>query len=190
MTEDTGIFEALEERREREQGIYEGRTPDPPADPMEGIALESEKLTRNAASIKKLAAQTKQSMDALAASLATAELKEPKAQTKASAKYQAKAGYSTKSYKLNAEQSATADAFKAACEKTGTPQASMLAALMRQYLGDKPEAATPEAVTVEVVREVEKRVEMEKLVEVRVEVPVVQPCQCWWCRMKRKLGRA
>lgn len=55
----------------------------------------------------------------------------PNKQTIASAKYQKKAGYITKGFKLKKE---LADNFKAACEKTGISQASAISQFMEQFI--------------------------------------------------------
>ena len=54
----------------------------------------------------------------------------PKANTKATAKYQAKVGLVAKTYKLKAD---IADAFKAACELSGESQAAALMRFMVEY---------------------------------------------------------
>ena len=55
----------------------------------------------------------------------------PSAQTIASKKYQSKAGYISKSYKLKRE---VADAFAGACEASGVSQAAKITELMRNYI--------------------------------------------------------
>lgn len=54
----------------------------------------------------------------------------PSKQTIASAKYQKKAGYIAKSFKIKKE---TADRFTEACEKAGVSQAAMITKLMNEY---------------------------------------------------------
>lgn len=56
---------------------------------------------------------------------------EPNRQTIATAKYQAKAGYIAKTYKLKRE---TANAFAEACERNGTSQAAAITELMNNYI--------------------------------------------------------
>lgn len=55
----------------------------------------------------------------------------PNAQTKATEKYQKKAGYITKAFKLKKD---LCDEFAAACDKTGESQASVISAFMREYI--------------------------------------------------------
>jgi len=55
----------------------------------------------------------------------------PNAQTIASAKYQAKAGYMTKSFKLKKD---VVEQFMAACEKNGDSQASVITEFMNKYI--------------------------------------------------------
>ena len=55
----------------------------------------------------------------------------PNAQTKATAKYQEKAGYFTKGFKLKRD---LADEFAAACEKAGVSQASQISKMMREFI--------------------------------------------------------
>lgn len=54
----------------------------------------------------------------------------PSAQTVASDKYQKKAGYMTKGFKLKRE---VVEPFEAACERSGESQASVIAEFMKQY---------------------------------------------------------
>lgn len=54
----------------------------------------------------------------------------PKAQTKATSKYQAKAGYMTKGFKLKRE---LVQEFEEACKRNGVSQASVLSEFMREY---------------------------------------------------------
>lgn len=54
----------------------------------------------------------------------------PSAQTRASAKYQAKAGYITKGFKIKKD---VADLFEAACQRNGVSQASVITKLMLDY---------------------------------------------------------
>lgn len=58
----------------------------------------------------------------------------PKAQTLASEKYQAKAGYMSKTYKLKRD---VVDRFAAACEKAGVSQAAQLTAMMEQFIAQE-----------------------------------------------------
>ncbi len=58
----------------------------------------------------------------------------PNSQTKASAKYQAKAGYMTKSFKLKRELVVE---FEEACKINGVSQASVLSEFMREYSKNK-----------------------------------------------------
>ena len=60
----------------------------------------------------------------------------PNAQTKATAKYQARAGYASKSYKLKVE---VAEAFKEACAKKGVSQASKITELMLVFIEETKE---------------------------------------------------
>ena len=55
----------------------------------------------------------------------------PKAQTKASEKYQKKVGLISKSYKLKKED---VDAFTSACEKAGTSQAAQITKMMKDFI--------------------------------------------------------
>jgi hypothetical protein len=55
----------------------------------------------------------------------------PTAQTKASAKYQAKVGYITKGFKMKKE---LADEFALACEKAGVSQSSVITNFMREFI--------------------------------------------------------
>lgn len=52
-------------------------------------------------------------------------------QTKASAKWNKKAGYVSKSYKLKKE---TVEAFAEACNKAGTSQAGQLTKMMQEFI--------------------------------------------------------
>ncbi len=58
----------------------------------------------------------------------------PSKQTIASAKYQAKAGYMTKGFKIKKE---VAEAFQEACERNGVSQASVISKLMLDYAKNK-----------------------------------------------------
>ena len=55
----------------------------------------------------------------------------PNAQTRASEKYQKKAGYITKGFKLKKD---LCEAFKEACDADGVSQASVITALMKEYI--------------------------------------------------------
>lgn len=55
----------------------------------------------------------------------------PKAQTIASEKYQKKAGYMTKSFKIKKE---VADNFAKSCEKAGVSQASQITKMMNEFI--------------------------------------------------------
>lgn len=55
----------------------------------------------------------------------------PTAQTKASAKYQAKVGYITKGFKMKKE---LADEFTLVCEKAGVSQSSVITEFMREFI--------------------------------------------------------
>lgn len=57
----------------------------------------------------------------------------PNAQTIASAKYQAKAGYMSKSFKLKKD---VVEQFMAACEKNGDSQASVITEFMNKYISE------------------------------------------------------
>ena len=57
----------------------------------------------------------------------------PNAQTKAREKYQKKAGYVTKSFKLKKD---VVDRFMAACEISGSGQAATITKLMNQFADD------------------------------------------------------
>lgn len=57
----------------------------------------------------------------------------PNAQTMASARYQKKMGYVSKSFKLKEED---VKAFKIACEAAGVSMASQITAMMRQFVAD------------------------------------------------------
>lgn len=56
---------------------------------------------------------------------------EPNTQTRATDKYQKKAGYFTKGFKLKRD---LADEFAAACEKAGVSQASQISKMMREFI--------------------------------------------------------
>lgn len=58
---------------------------------------------------------------------------EPKAQTIASEKYQKKAGYMTKSFKLKRN---LVEQFSEACEKQGVSQAGQLSKLMKKFIDE------------------------------------------------------
>ncbi len=62
--------------------------------------------------------------------------KEANNQTKATAKWQAKAGYASKAYKLKKD---LADDFKLACEKKGISQAKQLSILMKEFIDSQKE---------------------------------------------------
>ncbi len=62
--------------------------------------------------------------------------KEANSQTKATTKWQAKAGYVSKSYKLKKQ---LADDFKLACEKKGISQAKQLSIMMEQFIESQKE---------------------------------------------------
>lgn len=55
----------------------------------------------------------------------------PKAQTVASEKYQKKAGYMTKGFKLKRE---VAEQFAEACEKAGVSQAAQITKMMKEFI--------------------------------------------------------
>ena len=55
----------------------------------------------------------------------------PSAQTRANEKYQLKAGYIAKTYKLKRELT---EAFAQACEKAGVSQAAAISELMREFI--------------------------------------------------------
>lgn len=55
----------------------------------------------------------------------------PNAQTLATAKYQEKAGYVSKSFKIKKD---LAEEFREACEKTGVSQAGQLSVMMREFI--------------------------------------------------------
>lgn len=57
---------------------------------------------------------------------------EPKSQTIATEKYQKKAGYMTKGFKLKRE---LVEQFEEACKATGESQASVISEFMREYIG-------------------------------------------------------
>lgn len=58
----------------------------------------------------------------------------PTAQTKATEKWQKKAGYMTKGFKLKRE---LADEFKEACEKAGASQAAQISKMMREFIDEQ-----------------------------------------------------
>ena len=58
----------------------------------------------------------------------------PKPQTIATKKYEQKAGFVSKSYKLRRE---LVDQFAAACEKAGTSQAAQLTKLMKAFIAEQ-----------------------------------------------------
>ena len=58
----------------------------------------------------------------------------PTAQTKASEKYQKKAGYSVKGFKLKGD---VADRFAAACDAAGISQAAKITELMEQFIKEQ-----------------------------------------------------
>jgi len=55
----------------------------------------------------------------------------PKPQTIASKKYQEKAGYVAKSYKIKRD---VADAFRDACDKAGVSQAAQITKMMQEFI--------------------------------------------------------
>ena len=57
----------------------------------------------------------------------------PTKQTIASEKYQKKAGYKVKAFKLKGD---VADRFAAACEKAGVSQAAKITELMEQFINE------------------------------------------------------
>ena len=61
---------------------------------------------------------------------------EPNKQTIATAKYQAKAGYVSKAFKIKKD---VAEAFKEACERSGESQASAVTTFMRNYISEHKE---------------------------------------------------
>lgn len=58
----------------------------------------------------------------------------PKAQTKATDKWQKKAGIISKSFKLKKELT---EEFKEACEKAGVSQASQISKMMREFIDEQ-----------------------------------------------------
>lgn len=56
---------------------------------------------------------------------------DPNSQTRATDKYQKKAGYKAKSFKLKGD---VAERFAAACEKDGRSQAAVIMELMEDYI--------------------------------------------------------
>ena len=57
----------------------------------------------------------------------------PNSQTIASEKYQKKAGYKTKAFKLKGD---VADRFQEACERVGKSQASVITELLEKFISD------------------------------------------------------
>lgn len=55
----------------------------------------------------------------------------PKPQTIASEKYQKKAGYTTKGFKIKKD---LADAFTQACERAGVSQAGQISKMMKEFI--------------------------------------------------------
>lgn len=60
----------------------------------------------------------------------------PKAQTIASDKYQKKAGYMTKGFKLKRE---LVEAYELACERAGVNQTAQIRKMMEQFIKEHPE---------------------------------------------------
>ena len=58
----------------------------------------------------------------------------PKAQTKATDKWQKKVGIISKSFKLKKELT---DEYKEACEKAGVSQASQISKMMREFIDEQ-----------------------------------------------------
>lgn len=58
----------------------------------------------------------------------------PTAQTRASEKYQKKAGYKTKGFKLKGD---VADRFAEACERAGVSQAAQITRMMEQFIAEQ-----------------------------------------------------
>lgn len=58
----------------------------------------------------------------------------PKAQTKATDKWQKKVGIISKSFKLKKELT---DEFKEACEKVGVSQAAQISKMMREFIDEQ-----------------------------------------------------
>lgn len=58
---------------------------------------------------------------------------DPNSQTKATDKYQKKAGYKSKSYKLKGD---VAERFAAACNRAGVSQAAKLTELMEKFISE------------------------------------------------------
>ena len=58
----------------------------------------------------------------------------PKAQTKATDKWQKKVGTISKSFKLKKELT---DEFKEACEKAGVSQAAQISKMMREFIDEQ-----------------------------------------------------
>ena len=58
----------------------------------------------------------------------------PKAQTKATDKWQKKVGIISKSFKLKKELT---DEFKEACEKAGVSQAAQISKIMREFIDEQ-----------------------------------------------------
>ena len=62
----------------------------------------------------------------------------PNPQTIASAKYQKKAGYITKGFKLKRD---VAERFEAACEKAGVSQAGQITKIMEEFIKETEETS-------------------------------------------------
>lgn len=60
----------------------------------------------------------------------------PNSQTRASEKYQKKAGYKVKGFKLKGD---VADRFASACERAGISQAAAITELMEQFISEHNE---------------------------------------------------
>lgn len=60
----------------------------------------------------------------------------PKAQTKASDKYQKKVGYMVKGFKLKRE---LVEQYEQACERAGVNQTAQIRKLMEQFINEHPE---------------------------------------------------
>ena len=58
---------------------------------------------------------------------------EPNAQTRATDRYQKKAGYITKGFKIKKD---LADEFAFACEKAGVSQASQISKMMQEFINE------------------------------------------------------
>ncbi len=63
----------------------------------------------------------------------------PKPQTIATSKYEKKAGYISKSYKLKRD---TVEAFAKACKKSGVSQAGQITKMMKQFIEEIEKAST------------------------------------------------